>query len=92
MSNLPGGVVVVVEADRVVTYAAVESALQAEGILSDYLIDRSEHNGGTELTISVHLPASQITADGVPDFPAVQTLQQLTNALRAVEAGSRGIS
>ncbi|MCA1704483.1 MAG: hypothetical protein ABR608_14970 [Pseudonocardiaceae bacterium] len=85
MMNLVGGLTIVVEADRDVSYSEVEDALKVEGFLSDYLINRSTTPGRTQLTISVHVPMSAITADGVPVLEAVGTLRAVANAISAID-------
>ncbi len=86
MMKLTGGLIIVVEADRDVSYHEVEDALKLEGFLSDYLINRSATPGRTQLTISVHVPMSAITAEGVPALEAAQTLRSVANAISAVDA------
>lgn len=91
MLNLTGGLTVVLELDREVTYTEVESALNGEGFVSrtSYLINLNSMPGRTRLTVSVHTPTEAITAAGVPELPAVQVMRSLADALANVEAGRR---
>ncbi len=86
MVNLVGGLTIVVEADRDVSYTEVEDALKVEGFLSDYMINRSATPGRTQLMISVHVPMSAITADGVPALEAARTLRSVADAISAFDA------
>jgi hypothetical protein len=86
MVRLVGGLTIVVEADRDVSYTEVEDALKVEGFLSDYMINRSATPGRTQLTISVHVPVSAITADGVPALEAARTLRSVADAISAFDA------
>ncbi len=83
--TMTGGLTVVVEADRDISYAEVESALNAEAWLESYLINRVAAPGHTRLTISVHVPTSAITAEGVPCLDAVQTLRSVADVLAAID-------
>lgn len=91
MLNLTGGLIVVLDLDREVTYTEVEDALNGAGFLSrtNYLINLSPTPGRTRLTVSVHTPTEAITAGGVPELPAVQVMRALADALETVEAGRR---
>lgn len=91
MLTFIGGLAVVVNLDREVTYTEVENALNGEGFVSgtSYLINLSPTPGRTQLTISVHTPTESITAAGVPQLPAVQVMRALANALATIEAGHR---
>jgi hypothetical protein len=87
MLNFIGGLTVVIEAGRDVSYSEVESAFNDEAFLAGYRIDRGERpGGGTLLTISVHVSASAITADGVPPLGAVRTLRAVADALSKIDA------
>lgn len=85
MVNLVGGLTIVVETDREVSYTDVEDALKVEGFLSGYMINRSATPGRTQLAISVHVPMSMITADGVPVLEAAQTLRSVADAISAID-------
>lgn len=89
MLTFTGGLTVVLDLDREVTYTEVENALNGEGFLSrtSYLINLGATPGRTRLTISVHTPTETITAAGVPELPAVQVMRALADALETVEAG-----
>ena len=86
MFKLTGGLTIVVHTDRDVSYAEVEDALQSEAFLTDYLINRSTRRGRTEFTISVHVPTSAITADGIPYLDAAQTLRSLADVITKLDA------
>lgn len=80
-----GGLGVIVEVDRNVSYAEIESALNGQAVLEGYSIDRTEIGAATRIHISVHVPTRRITAEGVPPLPAVGTLRAVADALDEIE-------
>ncbi len=76
---------VVVEADRRLSYTEVEAAVNAEGWLSDYLINLRELSGRSRLTLQVNVPTSAITAEGVPRLDAVPTLESVARVLAVLD-------
>lgn len=88
--KLLGGLTVLMEMDRDVSYSEVEHALKAEGLPSDsYLINRQTLGNSTQLTISIHVPVSAITEAGVPPLYAGETLKLMAAAISRVEAAEQ---
>lgn len=85
MITLYGGLGLIFEADRDVSYAAVEHALHEEAFLDGYLINRTATSDGTRVQISVHTPTTLISADGVPKLDAVQTLRAMANVIEKLD-------
>jgi hypothetical protein len=83
--NVVGAMGLVVEAKAKVTYEQIETALHEQAILSGYLIDVTDLVDSTRINVQVGVPIERITADGVPDLPAVQLLRSLTDALEGLE-------
>lgn len=80
-----GNLGVYIEAGGRVTYEQVETALHEQAILSGYRLDVTPLVDTTKIYVSVGVPAETITAEGVPDLPAVNLLRSLADALAALE-------
>ncbi len=74
-----------IEAGGRVTYEQVETALHEQAILSGYRLDVTPLVDTTKIYVSVGVPVETITAEGVPDLPAVQLLRSLADALASLE-------
>lgn len=68
-----------------VTYEQVETALHEQAIFSGYRLDMTPLVDTTKIYVSVGVPVETITAEGVPELPAVQLLRSLADALDALE-------
>lgn len=84
MANLLGGFVQVVTWEKDVTYSQIEAALIGVGF-TEYRIDLRKIPGETEATISVHIPMTLITSEGVPEFDAVSVLRSVADAIEDVD-------